>query len=89
MKLATRKHKKIKGVVPPYAYMNTNFTIIGRATVDGEPWVTVQVHPDIRPWFRTQPQKMWYEHIDHNWYVVANTFDMHEKIYTMLLLRWA
>lgn len=91
MKLVTRKHKKLKGVIPPYMYMSnpTKFKILDRDLVDGEPWVTVQIHPDIRPWMHTQPEKMWYQHIDHNWYTVANTFDMHEKIYTMMAVRWS
>lgn len=88
MKLV-KKHKKLKGVVPPYMHLTNNFKILDRATVDGEPWVTVQVQSNISPWIRTQPEKMWYQHIDHNWYTVANTFDMHEKIYTVLALTWA
>lgn len=91
MKFATRKHKKLKGVMPSYKADVGRFKIINRALVDGEQWYTVQVHPDVKPWIYEQPNrdKLWYNHIDNRWYTVANTFDMHEKIYTMLALRWS
>lgn len=67
----------------------TNFKIIEQALVDDEQWYTVQVHPKIRSWMRSQPESMWYEHIDARWYTVANTFDIHVKIYTMLVLHFS
>lgn len=89
MKPALIKHKKYQGVVPPYRNDVTKFKIIDQALVDDEPWYTVQVHPGISVWVRSQPEKMWQEHIDQRWYTVANTFDVHEKIYTMLALTWS
>ena len=59
------------------------------AEVDGATWYTVQVNPRVRPWITNQPKSMWQEHIDQRWYTVANTFDVHEKIYTMLALTWS
>lgn len=67
----------------------TTFKIIDQTLVDDEQWYTVQVHPDIRLWVRQQPENMWQEHIDQRWYKVANTFDIHEKVYTMLAMRWS
>ena len=73
--------------MPSYKSNVNKFKIIDKALVDGDQWYTVQVHPDLRSWVRQQPERMWQEHIDARWYKVANTFDMHSKIYTMLILR--
>ncbi len=89
MKLTSTKHKKLNGVVPPYRNDVTKFKIIDQALVDDEQWYTVQVHPEIRSWVTTQHKSMWHEHIDQRWYKVANTFDVHEKVYTMLALTWS
>jgi hypothetical protein len=89
LKLAVKKHKKYQGVMPPYRNDVTNFKVLTRGMVDGELWLTVQVRPDIGIWIRSQPEKMWQEHIDQRWYTVANTFDVHEKIYSLLALTWS
>lgn len=83
------QHKKYQGVMPPYRNNVTNFKIIDQAIVDNDQWYTVQVHPDIRSWMRLQPTELWHEHLDQRWYKVANTFDIHEKIYSMLAMRWS
>lgn len=57
-------------------------------TVDGDIWYTVGCNPIVAEWVRTQPKEMWYEHIDNDWHIPLNKFDMHEKIYTMLGMRW-
>lgn len=54
------------------------------AVVDGETWHTVRCDTQVGKWIRTQDPKFWHEHIDQNWMVYKNTFDIHEKIYTML-----
>jgi hypothetical protein len=64
----------------------TNFKIIEQALVDDEQWYTVQVHPKIGSWIRSQPKSMLYEHIDAR---LSNIFDMHVKIYTMLILHFS
>lgn len=87
--MMTKTRKKYQGVMPSYRNNVTNFKIIDQALVDDEQWYTVQVNPDIRPWVRQQPENMWHEHIDQRWYKVANTFDMHEKVYTMLAVKWS
>jgi hypothetical protein len=75
--------------MPPYRTDVTKFKIIDQALVDNEQWYTIQVHPDLRHWMYEQHKSMWYEHIDQGRYRVANTFDVHEKIYTMLAVRWS
>jgi len=84
-----RIHKKLKGSIPAHSNGVTNFKIVDQALVDGNPWFTVQVHPDIRSWIYSQPEAMWQQHIDSNWYTVANTFDVHEKLYMIIALRWS
>lgn len=59
------------------------------AIVDGEQWYTVRCHSDVGQWVRTQNPNMWYEHIDQNWTVYVDTFDVHEKIYTMMGVKFA
>ena len=59
-----------------------------KVLVDNEYWFTVKCTEVIASWIRTQPKGMWHEHIDKNWYVYKNMFDIHEKIYTMLQLKY-
>lgn len=61
--------------------------VLSEATVDGEKWRTVRCNSYLSKWIRTQNNKMWHEHIDSNWYIHQNVFDMNEKIYTLLLLK--
>jgi hypothetical protein len=67
--------------------------IIDRATVDGEQWFTVSCSKEASMWFRKTHQdvedKLWYEHIDKGMYIHANAFDMHEKLYTLLAMKFA
>ncbi len=65
--------------------------ILDQALVDGETWYTVQCKPSlVSGWVQQQDPGMWrrHEQIDKNWYVHFNVFDMHEKLYTMLILKW-
>ena len=65
--------------------------ILDSATVDGETWYTVQCKPSyVSGWLQEQDPTMWHrhEHIDKQWYMHFNVFDMHEKLYTMLILKW-
>jgi len=65
--------------------------ILDQAQVDGETWYTVQCKPSlICGWVQEQDPNLWHrhEHIDKQWYMHFNVFDMHEKLYTMLLLKW-
>jgi hypothetical protein len=63
------------------------------AIVDGDTWYTVGCSNEASIWFRKQfaeqEDKMWHEHIDKDWAILLNRFDMHEKLYIMLGLRWS
>lgn len=64
------------------------YSKIDQAMVDGDQWYTVNCSSEISRWIKTQPKNMWHEHIDERWYVYKNTLDIHEKIYTMLQLKY-
>ena len=61
---------------------------ITHATVDDHEWYTVKCNKETAAWVRQQNKDMWYEHIDSNWTVYKNMFDLHERIYTMLQLKF-
>ena len=66
----------------------TKFQILSRALVDGSVWYTVDCLPDVSAWIRQQPKELQHEHIDSNWVVYYNKYDIHEKLYTILALKW-
>lgn len=68
---------------------NLKFKIITKATVDGELWYTVNCTKEVSAWVREQPTNLWHEHIDDKWVITMNQFDMNEKLYTQLALKWS
>lgn len=68
--------------------MGPPFKKLTQATVDGELWYTVKCKPEVASWIRTQAKSLWYEHIDANWYVYKNTFDINEKLYTAIGIKF-
>ncbi len=64
------------------------YTVVDKAMVDHAQWYTVKCSGKISAWIKNQPEGMWYEHIDKDWMVYKNTLDIHEKIYTMLQLKY-
>lgn len=65
--------------------------ILDSAIVDGETWYTVQCKPSlVSGWVQEQDINLWKHHVDvdQRWYIHFNVFDMHEKLYTMLMLKW-
>jgi hypothetical protein len=65
----------------------TKFEINAKAEVDGATWYTVSCTKEISEWLRTQPKELQYEALAHGW--VLSQFDIHEKLYTMLALKWS
>lgn len=66
------------------------FTVVDAGTkVDGEPWCTVKCRKDVSAWVRTMDNKNWYEYIDQRGYMDSNIFDMNEKLYTMLAIKFS
>jgi len=69
-------------------HMATPYRYLDEAIVDGEKWYTVTGQKPVCAWIRTQDENLWHEHIDGNWNISYNTFDMHEKLYTMLGMKF-
>ena len=64
------------------------FKIVDTATVDGEQWYTIRVweHSCAR-WVRQRNKSHWFELTASS--SAGSMFDMHEKLYTMLALKWS
>ncbi len=65
------------------------FSIIDQAPVDGETWYTVTCIKEVSAWLREQPEELWHEHIDFRLMHYSNKIDIHEKLYTMMALKWS
>ena len=64
------------------------YKILDRAIVDGEQWYTVRVYRvPIMTWVRSSNKDWWYEHLNNGRDGIR--FDMHEKLYSVLTLRWS
>ena len=61
------------------------------AIVDDVKFYTIYCHKTISDWIRKQPDenKEWYQHIDRDWTMHANKFDISEEMYLMLKLKWS
>lgn len=58
--------------------------------VDGVRWYTIKCKEEIASWIRSLPGEhtQWYEHLDQQWYIHKNKFDITEKIYMQIGLKW-
>lgn len=76
----------VRGHVP-------DFSVLDSTTVDTSTWYTVKCTKQASMWIREtykdREDDLWYEHVDSRWVMHKNVFDIHEKVYTMLSLRWS
>jgi hypothetical protein len=64
-----------------------NVELLASAEVDGKIWYTVQLSMPTREWLVEQNPDQWHENAgDKTW--KRNWFDVHESLYTMLMLKW-
>jgi hypothetical protein len=77
--------------VLPMPLKDKKFRSLTTATVDNELWYTVQCKQEVSNWLRSQSgeNSLWFQNIDDKWMTNANTFDVHNKIYTLIALKWA
>jgi hypothetical protein len=66
-----------------------NLELVSKALVDNSWWYTVKCSKEASAWIREQDESKWYNHIDGNWYVAADTFDVDQETYIMLKLQWS
>jgi len=66
-----------------------DFRIHDQGLVDGCTWFTVSCSHKASLWLRRQSRELWHEHIQNKWDVIHNTFDVHETLYTLLVLKWS
>lgn len=72
---------KVSTPIPTYKILDT-------ATVDGEQWYTVRAYRvPIMEWVRASNRGWWYEHPNNGRDGIR--FDMHEKLFILLSLRWS
>ena len=69
-------------------YGQLNFKIRHQCQVDGHTWYTVSCTAAVAKWIRSQDREIWHEHINSSLAAIHNTFDIHEKLYTLLALKW-
>jgi len=68
---------------------STKFTILDQAQVDGSTWYTITCTKDVSAWLRDQPKELQYSHCDSSRSIFTNKVDIHEKLYTLLALKWS
>lgn len=74
----------------PMPLKEQKFRSLTTAMVDGDLWHTVQCKPEVSKWLREQPGEntMWFQNIDQSWMMNMNTFDVHLKMYVLIVLKW-
>ena len=72
------------------------FKIYDQFKVDNATWYTIDCNGEIRKWIREQSQDLWNQEVDDTGnpsptvtFTYRPHFHVHEKLYTMLILRWA
>ena len=53
--------------------------------VDGAKWYTVMILPEVYQWVKEQGESMYYVHRDEPFHIKV---DVHETLYTAMLLKW-
>jgi hypothetical protein len=88
-KIAKQMQQEIDEQFMSMLMNNPSVKIHDQSIVDGETWYTVSCSHAASRWMRSQDREFWHEHIQNKWDVIHNTFDIHEKLYTMLALKWS
>jgi len=88
-KIAKRMQQEIDDEFMATFQYKPHIKIHDQSTVDGNTWYTIGCSPVTSKWLRSQNRELWHEHVEHIWAGYHNTFDIHEKLYTMLALKWS
>jgi hypothetical protein len=65
------------------------FVRYDQATVDGDTWYSVSVSDNIYGWLREQDSSMWAGNGLRPQGIGSYGVDVHEKLYTLLVLAWS
>jgi hypothetical protein len=78
--------KRMMASDPITGHWKPKWTTMTQSVVDDDLWYQIgTAYKDIAEWIRTQPSSLWYEHPPHR----IACFDIHEKLYTIFLLKWS
>ena len=80
----TRHGKSVFGAMAAQL-AQPSVTVLDQTTVDDNQWYTLDVDPAVASWVRQQCREHWYEHPSNRFRPIM---EVHEHLYTMLLLRW-
>jgi hypothetical protein len=76
--------KRMMASDPISGHWVPEWTVLNKSLVDDSTWYQIgTAWPEVGRWIRTQPKFLWYEHPQHK----ISCFDIHEKLYTILLLK--
>jgi hypothetical protein len=83
---------KLQPVTGGWAAHRPAIMLMNQSRVDGETWYTISCWKEVSAWIREcfgdQENQGWFENIDEQWHINMNVFDVNEKIYTVLRLKW-
>lgn len=69
---------------------NKNFVVRKKFySADGMTWYTIGCNNKVGAWMREKFNEQFHEHINEQWHISLNVFDIPEKLYTELILRWS
>ena len=67
----------------------SKFIILDQAQVDSNTWYTVSCAREVSIWLREQPKELQRDIFHTKWGMMyPNMYDIHEKLYTILSLKW-
>lgn len=65
------------------------FIIIDQAQVDGATWYTVSCSREVSIWLQKQSDEFRFSHVDESYMLYTKKFDIHEKLYSLMSLKWS
>ena len=70
-------------IMPPFEVLTT-------ADVDGVPWYTISCRKEVSIWIRENgvEDHEWFEHIDGQWNIYSNMFDVSQDMLSLIKLSW-
>ncbi len=86
---ARRTGKSYYAMMASMEINNIKFMLLTSALVDNEPWYSLLVNKEAAAWLRTQDKSVSIELHDRTSILDHSIFDVHETIYTMMVLKFS